>query len=103
MKMVESNFFNLYYYASQALLGYITSNMRGIAVAYDDKFKNILVHVYLLDTPSEIDKENMYSAFSEAESHFDKSFDYKIEFIIKKDKFSEKDKLDVWLFMRYPD
>ena len=101
--MVESNFFNLYYYTSQALLGYITPNMRGIAMAYDDKFKNILVHVYLLETPSEVEKENMYFAFSEAESHFDKSFDYKIEFIVKKDEISEKDKLNIWLFLRYPE
>ncbi len=99
--MVETTFVNLYYYISQALLGHITSNMRGISMAHKNQNRSLLVHVYLDASPSQIDKDNMYSALSEAESHFDKSFNYKIEFITKTDGFSENDKLDVWLFMRY--
>jgi hypothetical protein len=99
--MVETTFINLYYYISQALLGYITSNMRGISIAHNNQKRNLLVHVYLDTSPTEIDKNNICSALSEAESNFDESLDYKIEFIVKVDEFSEKDKLDVWLFMKY--
>jgi hypothetical protein len=99
--IVETTFINLYYYTSQALLGYITSNMRGISISHDIKNRSVLMHVYLDTYPSQIDKDNINSALSEAESHFDKSFDYKIEYIVKTDDFSDDDKLDVWLFMRY--
>jgi hypothetical protein len=99
--MIEERFIEVYYHITQSLLGYITDNMRGIAVAFEPKSRNLLMNVYLYDELTDIDKENIHSALSEAESMFEKNINYNAEFIIKPDKLTDEDKLDFWVFMKY--
>ncbi len=98
--MIAFNFFNLYYYLSQSLLGRITTNILGISVEriQDDK---IMLHVYVNSTPSAIEKENMLSALSETDSYFDTALDYDVEFKIIKGKLSENEAYSFWLFLQY--
>jgi hypothetical protein len=98
--MIESRFIDLYYSISQALLGHITNNMLGIAVAYNAESHHLIMRVYLNDKASDVDKENIYSALSEAEGMMNKRISYKAEFIIKPELIVE-DKLDFWVFMKY--
>ena len=97
--MVEVNFMNLYFYLSQSLLGFVTDNIRAISF----KFKNehLQLYVYLANEESDLEKENMFSVLSETESVFSNKFNYNVTFIVKKDKLTQENKFDSWLFMRY--
>lgn len=88
--MIVFDFFNLYYYLSQSLLGRITNNIIGISVerVREDK---IILHVYVNSAPSVIEKENMFSALSETDSYFDTTLDYDVKFKTVEVKLSKND------------
>ena len=98
--MIVFDFYNLYYYLSQSLVGRITTNIIGVSVERIQEDK-IILHVYVISTPSAIEKENMFFALSETDSYFDAALDYNVEFKIIEGKLSENDAYSFWLFLQY--
>lgn len=98
--MVVLDFFNLYYYLSQSLLGRITTNIIGISVEHIREDK-IILHVYVITSPSAIEKENMFSALSETDSYFDTTLGYEVKFKTIEGKLSKNDAYNFWLFLQY--
>lgn len=97
-------FIDIYYNVSQALLGYITINMRAIAVKYPaNNGSGILVKVYLEREATPIDKENIFSALFEAEGMLSERVGYDIDFIVTTRELTVNDMLDFWIYMRYED
>ena len=98
--MIALDFFNLYYYLSQSLLGRITTNIIGISVERIREDK-IILHVYVNSAPSAIEKENMFSALSETDSYFDTTLDYDVKFKTIEERLSKNDAYNFWLFLQY--
>ncbi len=99
--MNDVTFIDVYYNLSQALIGLMTDNIRAITFEFSNKRSDLKIRVFTENEAADIDRENMYLAASEAEGMLNQRINYDLDFIVKEDKISLADKLDVWLFMRY--